>query len=498
MDAAQVVSPETCHELSAFVHKRFGMFFPPERHNDLLRAVSRACDESGFSDPQAYVDWVLAAPHSDKELEPLVTSLTIGETYFFRDPGLFAALREVVVPQRIRQARETKTLRVWSAGCSTGEEPYSIAMLLDHYGLINSDWSVDLLATDVNVKSLRHARKGIYSRWSFRGLSAPMQQRYFDAVDDHHWQLKESIRQRVDFSYLNLAAPPFRIGDNARCRCDIILCRNVLMYFSRELREQILAELSRMLDDGGWLVVSPSEAGLVAVDGLHSVHIKGMVLHRKGVGEVPQSVCPPVLLKRVVASKKTQMKASVPPAKDARAAVNVPRPAIPPEELPLTVDHCMELVEQGGYTQAMAQLENLLSCCQSDRRELARVNLLLAKCHANVGHTDQAQENLEEALRLDQMNPAAHYLNGVIALEKQDVDRARQSFERALYLDEGYIMAQLSMGMLQGQSGDMTQKNKSFARIHVLLDRLAEDAVIPDSGGMTAAHLRLSLKTDHE
>ncbi|WP_316348847.1 CheR family methyltransferase [Desulfuromonas acetoxidans] len=494
MDGAQVVSPETCYELSAFVHKRFGMFFPPERHNDLLRAVSRACDESGFSDPQAYVDWVLAALHSDKELEPLVTSLTIGETYFFRDPGLFAALREVVVPQRVRQAREAKTLRVWSAGCSTGEEPYSIAMLLDHYGLINSDWSVDLLATDVNVKSLRHARKGIYSRWSFRGLSEPMQQRYFDAVDDHHWQLKEVIRQRVDFSYLNLAAPPFRISDDARCRCDIILCRNVLMYFSRELREQILAELTRMLDDGGWLVVSPSEAGLVAVDGLHSVHINGMVLHRKGIGEVTRPVSRPVLPKRVTPREKSPPKVSVPPVKAAKAAVKPAHTAAPPDEPLVSVELCADLVEQGAYAQAMTQLENLLAQCQPDRREQARINLLLAKCHANIGHTALAQENLEQALRLDQMNPAAHYLSGVIALEEHDVDQARHSLERALYLDEDYIMAQLTMGMLQGQCGDVVQQKKSFARIHLLLDRLADDEVIPDSGGMTVAHLRLSLK----
>nr|WP_320114210.1 CheR family methyltransferase [uncultured Desulfuromonas sp.] len=492
MDAAQVLSPEKCQELSAFVHKRFGMFFPPERHNDLLRALVRASDESGFSDPQAYVDWVLTASHSDKDLEPLVTSLTIGETYFFRDPGLFTALREVLIPQRVRHGRETKTLRVWSAGCSTGEEPYSVAMLLDYYGLINNDWSVKLVATDVNVKSLRRARKGIYSRWSFRGLSEPMQQRYFDAVDDHHWQLKDEIRRRVDFSYLNLAAPPFRICEDARCRCDIILCRNVLMYFSRELREQILAELGRMLDDGGWLVVSPSEAGLVAVDGLHSVHINGMVLHRKGVGELPRPARHPVLPERVAVHKK-----SLPPAAPAQVAKPQARPKREAEarvDTPLSLELCTDLVEQGEYRQAMAQLEELLADSQEDRLGQARVNLLLAKCHANIGHVDQAQEHLSQALRLDQMNPSAHYLGGVIALEGQDYDQARQSLERALYLDDNYIMAQLTMGMLQGQCGDVTQQEKSFARVHLLLDRLADDDLVADSGGMTAAHLRLSLK----
>jgi len=493
MDAAQVVSVEKCQELSAFVHKRFGMFFPPERYNDLLRAVVHASEESGFSDPQGYVDWVLKSPHSDKELEPLVTSLTIGETYFFRDPALFSALREVVIPQRIRQHRESKTLRLWSAGCSTGEEPYSVAMLLDYYGLVNNDWRVELYATDVNVKSLRRARKGIYSRWSFRGLSEPMQQRYFDAVDEHHWCLKETIRRRVDFSYLNLAAPPFRLNDDGRCRCDVILCRNVLMYFSRELREQILNELARMLDDGGWLVVSPSEAGLVKVDGLHSVHINGMVLHRKGAGEAPT-------VRKVVTHAPSPLRKSkavdpvVSAPRSAAAKSQVRREPEPVAVPPLTVQACCELVEQGRYTQAMEQLDVLMAQLPQERQQQAEGHLLLAKCCANIGHIDEAHDHLQHSLRLDQMNAVAHYLSGVIALEQQELAQARQSLERALYLDENYIMAQLTMAMLQGQCGESAQQQKSFNRIHLLLDRLADDEVIPDSGGMTAAHLRLSLK----
>nr|WP_320049603.1 CheR family methyltransferase [uncultured Desulfuromonas sp.] len=492
MDTPQVLSTEKCHKLSAFVHQRFGMFFPLERHKDLQRAVIHACEESRFSNPEAYVDWVLSGIHSDKKLEPLVTSLTIGETYFFRDPGLFTALREEIIPQRLRREPGRKMLRVWSAGCSTGEEPYSIAMLLDHYALVPKDCCIDLLATDVNVKSLSRARKGIYSRWSFRGLSEMMQQRYFKAVDEHHWQIDDSIRRRVNFSYLNLAAPPFYPGEQAALPCDVILCRNVLMYFSRELRQQILIELTKMLDEGGWLIVSPSEAGLVNVDGLHSVHINGIVLHRKGVGSVRSAVrqWTPEPLKPVKAVRKAFSTVKERPPRPSLSSTPQEKDT---EQVP-TLDVCTNLVEQGRYDTAKALLATVVDQGHLERRQQAQACLLTAKCHANLGEIDEAVVPLEQSLRLDQMNPAAHYLYGVIALERQEHDQARHSLERALYLDDNYIMAQLTMAMLQGQSGDKDQQKKSFERIHLLLDRLAEDAIIPDSGGMTATHLRLSLK----
>jgi chemotaxis protein methyltransferase CheR len=492
-DSTQAISLERRHELSAFIHERFGLFFPADRHQDLLRAVEHACDEAGFDDAETYVDWVLSGSHSDDALEALVTSLTIGETYFFRDPALFSALREVVLPQRFRHNHDRKRIRLWSAGCSTGEEPYSIAMLLDYYGLLKKDWHIEVVATDVNVKSLSRARKGIYSRWSFRGMDADLQRRYFTAVDDHHWQLNEAVRRRIQFSYLNLAAPPFRIGEDSAVGCDVILCRNVLMYFSRELREQILNELSRMLVDGGWLVVSPSEAGLVRVEGLRAVNIGGMVLHQKG--HIPVASKPVAAPRQTPRSKPLTKKIPMPkkvPVKLVQGktvAASSPEPPGQPR-----LETLAEQVEAGEYKVAMRDLQVLTSEGTLERCHRAQALLLTAKCHANIGDPEQALICLDEALRLDQMNPASHYLYGVVLMERQENDLARQRLEKALYLDENYVMAQLTLAMLLGQCGDTEQQNRALARTRILLGRLADDVLIPDSGGMTTAHLRAALK----
>src|SRR2546423_1658511 len=186
----------------------------------LDEAVKRVLPHSGFSTPSDLLAACLAGdqPHW---LGELVEYLTVGETYFMRDPAQIAGLRETILPDIITRRASQRRMRIWSAGCSTGEEPYTIAMLLDQQAVLGS-WDVLLVGTDVNRESLRIAREARYPAWSFRSTPNALRDQYFSPVGNA-WRLDDAIRRMVRFAWMNLGAesimPP-------SADFDLILCRN--------------------------------------------------------------------------------------------------------------------------------------------------------------------------------------------------------------------------------------------------------------------------------
>jgi chemotaxis protein methyltransferase CheR len=269
--------------LSEFVARRMGLHFPRERRDDLQRGLAGAAQEFGFPDAAACADWLLAAPPSESQLQVLASHLTIGETYFFRDPQTLEALARTVLPEliRLRRGREQR-LRIWSAGCCSGEEPYTLAILL-HEALPDlSDWQVTITATDINPRFLHKAAAGVYGEWSFRNAPAGLKERYFHRTADGRYAIAPRIRKLVDFSHLNLAQdayPSLATGTNAM---DIIFCRNVLMYFTPPQARTVIGNLHHALVEGGWLAVSPSEASQALCPEFTAVNFPGAIFYRKG------------------------------------------------------------------------------------------------------------------------------------------------------------------------------------------------------------------------
>ena len=196
----------------------------------------------------------------------------MGETYFFRERRAFEILEQSLLPGLIAARRKTeKRLRFWSAGCSTGEEPYSLAILLDKLIPDLKDWNVTILATDINTGALRKAEEGIYSDWSFRDNPPWFKEHYFEKVDGNHHRLLPRIRKMVTFSYLNLSEDHYPALQNNTNAMDFIFCRNVLMYFAPGQIGLTVERFHRSLLDGGCLIVSPVETALLT----HSPFVDG-------------------------------------------------------------------------------------------------------------------------------------------------------------------------------------------------------------------------------
>ncbi|HDL78452.1 MAG TPA: hypothetical protein ENH09_02635, partial [Bacteroidetes bacterium] len=228
-----------------------------------------------------YYEYLIQNYHENgHEIKLLLDEITIQETYFFRDMGQFQALTEYVIPRLIELKRgKDQSLRIWSAGCSTGEEPYTIAMVLREYFPHILDWDILIRATDVNVFALQKARQGVYRKHSFRGVSDFIISKYFEQ-EKNMYSLKDTVKEMVSFDFFNLASDTFLPVGRGN-KWDIIFCRNVLIYFHKERIKSLLKRFHSALSDSGYLFLGFSENIFSYSDDFESIHYENSFFYKK-------------------------------------------------------------------------------------------------------------------------------------------------------------------------------------------------------------------------
>ena len=278
----QALSDDLLSRFQRLLADQMGLHFGPERWPDLRRGLEAASRDFGYRDAGDCLAWLAAAPFSHRQIEVLANHLTIGETYFFRDRRSWEILETEVLPDLVRSRRlRDRRLRLWSAGCATGEEAYSLAILLTRTIADWRDWAITLLATDVNASSLARALDGVYGEWSFRDAPPWLKDGYFRQVENSRYRLESWVRQLVTFAPLNLAGDHYPSLLNNTNAMDLIVCRNVVMYFSPSQAQRVLSQMQQCLVAGGWLVGTATESAYLAAIGLTPVRFPGGVLYRK-------------------------------------------------------------------------------------------------------------------------------------------------------------------------------------------------------------------------
>ncbi|MBI3912319.1 MAG: chemotaxis protein CheR, partial [Armatimonadetes bacterium] len=415
------LSHETVLQARALIADRFGLDFTEQRQADLKQRLIRALGAAADVAPEAYLSHLASLPAGSPDLMRFASYLVVGETYFFRDGPCFEALEQRVLPSLIADRRSAgiRRLRLWSAGCATGEEAYSLAILLDRLLPDWSDWSLTLLATDVNPEALDKARQGRYGEWSFRNTPQWVRDRYFQPRGAHTFQVVPRIRQAVTLAPLNLAEDCYPSAVTRTTGMDLILCRNVLMYFAREAQRATVRRLQRALVPGGWLVVSPSEATASLLQPLIPVNFPGVILFQKErhprVAPMPlwQAETPLLTLPPVPMAPEEPQFGVVAPHTELQAA----EPAA--DGHPELVSR--DPVEAGDLLQRARDL-------------------------ADQGNLEQAQWLCETALARDRLDPEIHLLQAAICLEQGEVATARQALRRAIYLAPDFAPAYFLLG----------------------------------------------------
>lgn len=258
------------------IYKRTGMFFGDSSKYLLQKRLSPRARELNFDSFQKYFYFLQYDPRSDAEFDQIFDLVTTNETYFFREPAQLAAFSEEIVPE-ILSRKAVKKIRIWSAGCSSGEEPYSIAMLLQEAGLYNNA-NFEIFASDLNQQVLARARRGQYRESAFRSTSPALRDKYFTRESDGSWRISDDIRNRVSFGRLNLY-------DEARVSLlgylDIVFCRNVIIYFDDSSKKVVVSSFYNRLTEGGYLLLGHSESLIALSSQFKLRHLKHDMVYQK-------------------------------------------------------------------------------------------------------------------------------------------------------------------------------------------------------------------------
>ncbi len=243
--------------LRDFIHAYCGIFFDDGSKFLLERRLSRRLEQRQVRSFEEYYHFLRYDRKREEELSVLIDNLTTNETYFFRESPQLRAFSEEILPELRRSLAERRTLRIWSAGCSTGEEPYTIAILLLESGDWWRDWQVEILGSDINQRVLHTARKGVYKKGSHRVTTPDMLNKYFVEEEKGNYRIIDRVRELVSFSSLNLL-DPYKTG--LISNMDVIFCRNVIIYFDKEAKKKVIASFYDKLREGGYLLLGHSES----------------------------------------------------------------------------------------------------------------------------------------------------------------------------------------------------------------------------------------------
>jgi len=243
--------------LRDLVHSYCGIFFDDGSKFLVERRLARRLEERQVRTFEEYYRFLRYDRKRDEELAVLVDNLTTNETYFFRESPQLRAFAEEILPELRTTLADRKSLRIWSAGCSTGEEPYTIAMLLLESGTWWRDWQVEILGSDINQRVLHTARKGVYKKTSHRVSTPEMMKKYFVEEGKGDYRIIDAVRELVSFSYVNLLDP---FKTSLINNMDVIFCRNVIIYFDRDAKKKVIESFHDKLRDNGYLLLGHSES----------------------------------------------------------------------------------------------------------------------------------------------------------------------------------------------------------------------------------------------
>lgn len=444
---AAILDDPAYPRLKALVIDTTGMAFYRDKDSDLARILAERMGEIGVGDCAGYLDLLQSLGQGKTEMDALIAELTIGETYFFRHKEQFDALRDLILPDVIERNRMVRRLRIWSAGCATGPEPYSVAIMLEReFGDRIAGWHVTVLGTDINQKFLTRAREGRYDEWAFRAMPDSLRTACFEPAGNQ-WQIRPEFKRNVSFQYHNLIKSPFpSLADNI-AGFDIIICRNVIIYFSQATVEGLVPCFHQTLNDGGWLIMGHAEPNQRLFSDFRTVNTPGAVLYQRtdrpmetvetlsALPPLPQPLpkVPPPPSGQGERLKVVPLRQSRPPAPSRPPP---PAAAAPPAEPSSGSDRlkvARGLADSGQWEKAAAACDAIIAAVPLD----AWAYFYRAMVHEQLGEDEQCEKALRRAIYLDRRLVLPHYHLGLFLARKDDAAGAVRSFRNAQALLSG-------------------------------------------------------------
>ncbi len=418
-----------------------GLAYYADKDDDLAGRFAQRLAVLGLPGCGAYLAFLSGGPRAEAELDTLIESLTIGETFFFRHREMFDALRDVAIPDLLARNRATRRLHVWSAGCSVGAEAYSLAVLLRRdFARELAGWDVTIVGTDVNREFLARAREGCYEDWALRNSTDEFRRAHFERAG-RSWRIAPEYRVGVSFQYHNLVAHPFPSLWNDLSAFDLILCRNVTIYFSADIVRRVVTQLHQSLVDGGWLSVGHAEPNTQLFGAFRTVNTDAAVLYQKAPADSAPWQPATVPIAQVWSS---------PVLPDVPMRLPIPAAAEPPASAP-----------------ALAEIRAL----------------------ADRGAWDEADRRCRAAQTTDRLNPAVYFYHALVLEQAGRHVEAEKALRQALYLDRRCVLAHYYLGLQLQKQRDFRGAARSFDNVLQLVARCDPAQVFAEGDGITAGEI---------
>jgi len=462
-------------EVCEVINVLMGLQFPVERWDLFSRNLAHASLEFGFEHFDEFIDWLLSKKLDQSQIRKLATFLTISETYFWREPTVFNALTDFIIPEILKVKQDkSKNIRIWSAGCSTGEEPYSLAIALREVIPDIKKWHIQILATDLNPTSLEKAKKGIYTQWSFRNIPEWIKKKYFQDLGEGKFRVIPSIRNMVTFAELNLATDNFPDPANNTNAIDILFCRNVLMYFSDEWVNHIANKLHQSLLPEGWFAVASCELSTQRFPQFTSVNFPGAVVYRKGTigaaspldmfhAEYPYNGIDRIQ-NPIEPSPKIEEFNFIPDAEILK---------IPIEILPSV--NGIQVLDNLAPTQVPKPKTDILT----------QIRIL-----ADEGNLPEALALCEEGIKSDKLAISLYFIRASILQELNKSTEAITSLKQTIYMDSDFVMGHFALGNLYHRQGNSKLAMRHFRNALDLIKNSADNDALPESDGLSVKYIR--------
>jgi len=445
-DASRIASSAAVERLATFLRKRTHLQIRARSYDIITRVIEKRCGLKRLSADE-YVDQIVATNDST-EADHFTIELTVGETHFFRGPPQFDALRNDIVPAIYARKKRTRAIYALSAGCSTGEEAYSMAIVLREVPMAEP-WRIEVTGIDINSRSIQKAENAVFSAWSLRDMPDPDRRRYF-RIEGDSFHLNEDIRRLVRFRRASLTDAAldtlFPLG------IDLAVCQNVLYYLDEKARSEVIRALAQSLAIGGYLLLGPVDH-FGDVPGCQPRQFGEIVVYeRTGPVTVSATISSAVLRRsRWPAPDTHGSKAPVAP-------LQIPTTAPLPKDLALAVP-------------------------------VAAPTLADAFLKANSGDLQGALDLLNPLLDDAPEEPKGHLLEGLILTDLGSFDAALDAFRRCVYLDPSMMLAHAGAAVACMRLGRLDLVERHSARLRALGREKNPDEPVEGWEGMTVGRL---------
>lgn len=471
----------TFQDFLNFFRREYGINILAHQYDNVRLAIDKTCTQYSVLMSEELLNKI-SADVNCAERKYLIEKITIDESYFFRDELQISFLKNEFLPQLIADKRKLgdKQLRIWSAGCSTGQEIYSLAIILHQLLPDYEEWNLHLIGTDINHQSLHYAQQGEYNLWGIRAHQDFVEYSgYFNKVAENKYALNDFIKRRVTFSYLNLAEGTFPSIMQGVCALDLILCRNVFIYFDPQTISATYKKFSESLNMHGVLMLAATDPIADYCQQLKVIHNHGIFYFKKTFEFSLDTAVTDAQ------SSRSNISPSVLLLSDTETDAN---------NLEALKRSIISEFSVANWTNALEKIEQALLTNQQE----ADLLQFKAKCLINLGRTSQAKVACEQSLLYNAIEPHSYLLYGLILLQLSLLDEAEKAFRQTIFLNASFMEAHYQLGQVMLSKGLKKEAMKSIRNAIGIAEKEQPNRAVHNVIALTYSSFSEAMKNELE